>query len=631
MSSAHAGRLLALLQVLWRRLSLLARFTLTGLALTAVIGLALGWAVGRELERSALNQEAASAADTVSLALDPFLRPEDFDGPLPPERHAAVDRFVAERILQRHIVRVKIWNTSGVVVYSNDPAAVGQRQPVQDELGEEHELGEALQGRIATGISDLSKEENRTERGGYARLMEVYVPIRLGGDRVVGAYELYHDLEAVEPRIVATQRFLWASLALALGGLYGALFGVVRRASHQLNRQNQELVALHRAGLAISGDLGLESVLQKIVDEARELVGARYGALMIRPTGDDGGTFLTAGISAEERAGMGQPPAGRGLLGIVLNEGERLRLADLTAHPRAAGFPPGHPAMKALLAVPIVKGGRILGNLYLTDKLEAAEFSAADAETLARFATQAAVAIENARLHRRVGELTIAEERRRIAHEMHDGLAQVLGYVNTKAQAAQEWLRLGQAGRADEQLAQLVAAARAAYVDTREGILALRTPLDPEGSLAETLREYCQRWEDLSGVAVELVVSPDGAPLSPWRLAPLTELQLLRIVQEALANVRKHAEVAQARVELRYDDGWTEVVVGDAGAGFDPAAPFRDALPHFGLAMMKERAEAVGGRLEVDAASGRGTRVVVRVPTLSPEAQNGGIDARAHR
>jgi nitrate/nitrite-specific signal transduction histidine kinase len=619
-----------LLMRLWRRLSLLARFTLTGLTLTIAIGLALGWAVGRELERSALDQEAASAADTVTLVLDPFLRPDDFDGAPSPERRAAIERFIRERILHRHIVRVKIWNASGVVVYSDDPAAVGQRQPVQDELGEALQLSEALQGRIATGISDLSKEENRTERDGYARLMEIYVPIRLGGDRVVGAYELYHDLEVVEPRIAATQRFLWASLVVALGGLYATLFGLVRRASRQLNRQNQELIALHRASLAISGDLGLESVLQKIVDEAGALVGARYGALLNRPASDDG-TFVTAGVSAQERARIGQPPCGRGLLGVVLNEGEPLRLADLTADPRASGFPPHHPPMRSLVAVPIVKGGRVLGNLYLTEKVDAAEFSAADEETLARFATQAALAIENARLHRRVGELTIAEERRRIAHEMHDGLAQVLGYVNTKAQAAQEWLRLGQTARAGEQIGQLVADARAAYVDTREGILALRTPLDPERSLAETLREYCARWEELSGVTVELVVSPEGASPSAWRLAPLTELQLLRIVQEALANVRKHAGVAHARVQLRYGPGWTEVMVSDEGAGFDPAAPLRDALPHFGLAMMKERAEAVGGTLEVDAASGRGTRVVVRVPTASSEVYTGGIDARANR
>jgi signal transduction histidine kinase len=84
-------------------------------------------------------------------------------------------------------------------------------------------------------------------------------------------------------------------------------------------------------------------------------------------------------------------------------------------------------------------------------------------------------------------------------------------------------------------------------------------------------------------------------------------------------------------MQVRYGPGWTEVAVSDEGAGFDPAAPFRDTLPHFGLAMMKERAEAVGGALEVDAASGRGTRVVVRVPTVSAEASTGGSDARADR
>jgi signal transduction histidine kinase len=226
----------------WHRLSLLTRFTLIGLSLTAIIGLTIGWVVANQMERSALQQEAASAADVVSVRLGPFLRAEDFGTSPSLETYSAIDRLVRERILSEHIVRVKLWNPAGVLVYSNDPSLIGQSFPVSDELVE------ALHGEVATEISDLSKDENQTERGTFARLMEIYVPVRLsageGAGEVVGAYEIYHDLDLVTPRIVDAQRFLWGSLVVGFGVLYLALFDLVRRASQELRRQSQVLASV---------------------------------------------------------------------------------------------------------------------------------------------------------------------------------------------------------------------------------------------------------------------------------------------------------------------------------------------------------------------------------------------------
>ena len=119
--------------------------------------------------------------------------------------------------------------------------------------------------------------------------------------------------------------------------------------------------------------------------------------------------------------------------------------------------------MRSLLAVPIQCKGPFRGNLYLSERTDGAPFSREDEETLARFAVQAAVAIDNAHLHRRVRDLAASEERLRLAHEMHDGLAQVLAYVNTKAQAVQGFLRHGKSQEASDQLNQLAAAAREVY------------------------------------------------------------------------------------------------------------------------------------------------------------------------
>lgn len=388
-------------------------------------------------------------------------------------------------------------------------------------------------------------------------------------------------------------------------------------------RQNRELLALHDAGTSILGELDQEIVLQRVVDRARELVGAKYGALTLLREDGTIEAFLTSGISDEERARIGPLPTGHGLLGIVLTEGEPLRMADLRQHERSVGFPPNHPVMKSLLAVPVVTQDRVVGTLYVTEKQGAPAFDAADEETLQRFATQAALAIENTRLHRQLQALAITEERERIAREMHDSLAQVLGYVNTKAQAAQVLVRNGENERAAAQIGQLAEAARAAYADVREGILGLRTSRPGQRGLLAALADYLKLWQEQSGVNVELVV-PDG--FQP-RLSPGGEVQLLRIVQEALANVRKHAAAEHARVRLHASGDWLVVTIEDDGVGFPATAPPRAGGPRFGLSTMRERAEAVGGSLNIDSTSGEGTRVTVRVPMT--DSTGGNHDAGA--
>jgi signal transduction histidine kinase len=401
---------------------------------------------------------------------------------------------------------------------------------------------------------------------------------------------------------------------ILLGTLFfaEAIFGVVNRLQERLSRQNRELLELHEAGLGILGERDLETVLQRVVDRARDLVGARYGALSLLR--EEGGIeeFLVTGITPEERALLGPPPAGHGILGVVLSEGATLRLEDLTRDPRSVGFPPHHPPMRSLLAVPVVSHGRVLGNLYLTEKEESPAFDEDDEQTLERFATIAALAIENARLHRQIQAMAVTEERERIAREMHDSLAQVLGYVNTKAQATEALLSSGQTERAIAQLEQLSAASRAAYADVREGILGLRASLGETRGFIQTLQEYLQQWREQSGIAVDLLTDP-AQGFQP-RLSPNAEVQLLRIIQEALANVRKHSGATQARVRLVMDNRELAASIEDDGAGFDPEALGRIGTPRFGLSTMRERAEAIGGALTITSLPEAGTIVAVRIP-----------------
>lgn len=395
---------------------------------------------------------------------------------------------------------------------------------------------------------------------------------------------------------------------------YGAVFTVFDHVHARLRSRNLELAALRSASLEIGGELDLERVLGKVVDQARNLIQTEYGALSVIDENDEITTFVTSGIERRIADRIGEPPRGRGLLGVVLREGQRLRIDEIQQDVRSVGFPDGHPSMSSLLAVPVVCRGPFRGNLYLAEKVDGAIFSEAEEETLARFATQAAIAIDNAYIHERVGALAVAEERVRLAREMHDGQAQVLASVNAKAQAVRELLRRGDTSSAATQLDELAASARSVYADVREGILSLRAVIDEDRPLEDVLAQFVRQWQDQNGIRVTLTI--DRVP----RLGVEVELQVLRIVQEVLANVRKHAQAEKVDVVLgTRKDGSLLVRVEDDGVGFDRGTvPTNDGgrmrSPRFGLATMHERAEAIGAELVIETARGEGTRVMLVCP-----------------
>ncbi|RPH55088.1 GAF domain-containing protein, partial [bacterium] len=218
---------------------------------------------------------------------------------------------------------------------------------------------------------------------------------------------------ALYPYLPSWEGKLLMSAAVFTGALFffAALFGIIERMQGKLERQNRELLALHEAALDVSGDLALEKVLQKVVDQARALVDARYGALSVIDDKHRIESFITSGISSEQRARIGDPPVGHGLLGVVLHAGHRLRMADLGKDPRSLGFPANHPPMKSLLAVPVLCKGPFRGNLYLTERAEGLEFTSEDEASLERFAATAGIAIDNAYLHQRLNDLAVAQER----------------------------------------------------------------------------------------------------------------------------------------------------------------------------------------------------------------------------
>jgi len=220
--------------------SLLTRFSLITFLITAAIAVGLALGIEHQLEQNALRQAAESAADQVSTILNPNLQPTDLAGPLDPVRYARIDTLVQQNILSKHIVRVKIWNRDGLLLYSDAKEVVGRYFPVSDELKE------ALAGEIATEVSDLTKEENVAEQGRYDRLFEVYIPLQpYGSTQSVGVYEIYYASDVLEPSLDEMRRFVWVSVGFGFLILYVSLFTLVRNASRELIRRNEENLRLY--------------------------------------------------------------------------------------------------------------------------------------------------------------------------------------------------------------------------------------------------------------------------------------------------------------------------------------------------------------------------------------------------
>jgi PAS domain S-box-containing protein len=223
--------------------------------------------------------------------------------------------------------------------------------------------------------------------------------------------------------------------------------------------------------------------------------------------------------------------------------------------------------------------------------------------------------------------VAILEERQRLARELHDGVGQMLGYVSLQAQAIRKRVHDGETDTAEAQLARLADAARDAHGDVRESILSLKAGSAQGWEFFATLRRYLDSFRDHYGIATELVVS-DG--MGETDFTPASGVHLLRVIQEALTNARKHGKARCVSITLGRAGRWARVVVSDDGCGFEPAQASADDGDHLGLAFMRERMQEIGGNLAIDSRPGAGTRLVLRVP-IYDEPSRGDLSVGATR
>jgi signal transduction histidine kinase len=373
-------------------------------------------------------------------------------------------------------------------------------------------------------------------------------------------------------------------------------------------RVSPALKAVSDAVLAVASERSVDEVLQRLVDCARELAGARYAALGI-PDGSGGfRRFLVAGMSDRLVAAMGPLPRTHGMLGAILEAEGAYLTDDIHRDPRFRGWwPRGHPDMRSFLGVPIIARDEVIGAFYLTEKDGATCFDDDDRELIELLAAHAAIAITNARLYERSRELSILSERNRLALELHDAVSQKLFSLNLAAEAAATLLERSPE-EARPQIDRVRDLARESLAELRSLILGLR-PADLErDGLAGALRQEALMLQQIHGIEVRLDL--DGGEDIGDRGR---EAEVLRIAEEALHNAVRHSAAQSVSVRLGGADGAMTVEVVDDGRGFDPGDPELRSR-HLGLTSMEERARELGGRLLLVSRPGAGTTVRLEVP-----------------
>ncbi|MGW7519499.1 GAF domain-containing sensor histidine kinase [Streptomyces sp. NPDC054796] len=380
------------------------------------------------------------------------------------------------------------------------------------------------------------------------------------------------------------------------------------------------LAAVSAALLAMNRHLEVRDVLQTIVASARELLDAEYAALGVPD--DHGGfaQFVVDGVSDRQWKAIGPLPRQHGILAAMLHEATPQRLADVREDPRFGGWPRAHPEMTDFLGMPIADGEEVLGALFLANKRCAGRetgrgaapgnrrcaFTEQDEELLRLLAQHAAIALTNARLYERSRELTIAGERARIGHELHDAVAQKLFSLRLTAQAATALVDRDP-GRAKEELHEIARLSAEAADELRAAVVELRPAALDEDGLVATLRTQAQVLDRAH--SAEVSFSCEGVRALP----AAQEEAVLRVAQEALHNALRHADAVRVDVALVRRGTGAVLRVSDDGQGFDPHA-VRRAGRHLGLVSMRDRAGGVGGRLSVESEPGKGTVIELEVP-----------------
>jgi two-component system nitrate/nitrite sensor histidine kinase NarX len=466
------------------------------------------------------------------------------------------------------------------------------------------ELAPAMQwlAQLLDEEPDATLTSPRTTRRASLDTAVLDVPLVRGAQRVGMLRLVFHP--PVEPAVSA------AALADIAGEIAGAAqLGLI---VEDLHRRERERAALYEVALQLTGRANLGDVLDTITHHARDLLGADRAVACLG-----------------EAAGLPDGPTGTGRIAIA-DDGARTQLnhpARTAIHVRNSECELiKRDDTRAWAAHPLRGPDGLLGELCVVR--EGRQFTRTDRALLGALADMAAIAVRTERLHEAEEQWTIHAERDRIARELHDSLAQVLGAIHLRLRALE--------GRATDEasdalageLSEIADTADEAYRDVREAILGLRETVRADDGLEGSLREYLRKYTRQTGIAATVTCEGD----TRRALTPRSEVQLLRVVQEALANTRKHSGARKVAIRIECDGPRATVTIEDDGRGFDPARVASSMEGGFGLASMRERVELIGGTIDVHTAPGNGTRIVVHLQAEdtrgTPSAEAEGVAGR---
>lgn len=444
------------------------------------------------------------------------------------------------------------------------------------------------------------------------RWLGVWLPVLALGALIGVVGFVTFSFDPDQPAHILAYAVLMAVIALGAYLFSHSIFRLVQQKEAEILRRNQELATLNEVGAIINESPSFDGMLSQVLDKVLEVTGAESAQILLREEGARGlalGCFR--GLHPDAFHGTTRFAPGEDLCGRIVEQGKTIVVEDLRADSRfdreavlAKGF-------RSYVGVPLASQGEVVGILEVL-AIEQARPRDEDVGLLEALGNQVGVAIENARLSTQLKTMSVMEERHRIAREMHDGLAQELGYI---------YLKLGELevspsrNGAQAEIRTMKGVAARAYEEVRHAIFGLKTMVSRGLGLIPTLAEYLHEFGEQTGIAAELTVVNEEAT----RFSPQVEIQLIRIVQEALSNVRKHAHGSRAEVIFQSAEGSAKITIQDDGRGFEPEEAARPGRATFGLQTMRERAESAGGHLEIRSVAGKGTRVIAALPLLGKE------------
>jgi two-component system nitrate/nitrite sensor histidine kinase NarX len=480
---------------------------------------------------------------------------------------------------------------------------------VQGELGVDQIIDAALHSVVeTTGATEASVTvfpPNGGNEGGIERRVSVarhasaaplgpvphLVDIPLtAGTAVLGRMRLHLPEGASEPDLLASATLQNIGHQLACSIQIGQLVA-------DLQRRKAEGHGIYDVLMRISNQDPLAETLGAVVRHAHDLIHSDEAVMCVNAA-----TATAVGLD------------GPGVGARLLADGSVCLPFDPDRFPVSGSPYPTCPvratsAAAVGLEVTLTSPDGTLGDLWI-GRLGGPDYGGRELGYLSTLGGLASIAITNARMRESEQQAAILAERERIAREMHDSLAQVLGVTHLRLRALRSRSELADAPGTVSELVELADLTEEAYRDVREAILGLRESSRADRGLVEGLRAYLDKYSHQSGVRATLATDFDAEPA----LWPRAEVQVIRVIQEALANVRKHSGASSAVVRISNGDDWVTFAIEDDGRGFDLGGTLLDRDSGFGLHTMRERMELIGGTLAIDSAPGRGTRVIARVP-----------------